>query len=80
MIFTEDEVKSLNEYQKEGLTHPFTCGNNHDGERVLVATTDGWICPSCDYKQDWAHSWMANWKWREAVESIREKFGKAKQQ
>ena len=22
-------------------------------DRELVATKDGWICPTCDYKQDW---------------------------
>jgi hypothetical protein len=21
---------------------------------LLVATTDGWVCPTCDYTQDWA--------------------------
>lgn len=24
----------------------------------LAATTDGWICPVCGYKQDWAHGFM----------------------
>ena len=26
-------------------------------DRELVATRDGWICPTCDYKQDWCHSY-----------------------
>lgn len=44
--------------------HPFTCGNRGDhpviaGDRgVLVPTTRGWICPICDYTQDWAHDSM----------------------
>jgi hypothetical protein len=25
----------------------------------LIATENGWICPVCDYKQGWAHSFMA---------------------
>jgi hypothetical protein len=26
------------------------------GDRgVLVPTVRGWICPFCDYKQNWAH-------------------------
>lgn len=25
-------------------------------ERELVATLDGWICPTCDYTQNWAHA------------------------
>ena len=71
MIFTEEEVKSLNDYQKAGVFHPFTCGGNRcdekhlDGEGLLVATTEGWICPFCDYKQDWAHPWMKNRAWDE---------------
>lgn len=69
-IFTPEQVASLNEYQKSGTFHPFTCGGNRtdehhlDGEGILVATEDGWICPYCDYKQDWAHEWMKDGKWR----------------
>lgn len=28
------------------------------GDRTLLATTNGWICPHCDYKQDNAHPMM----------------------
>ena len=41
--------------------HRYTCGKraNHPvmaGDKaVLVPTVNGWICPFCDYKQDWAH-------------------------
>lgn len=38
--------------------HEFTCGNDHGGERTLITTNDGWICPICDYKQDWCHAFM----------------------
>lgn len=24
----------------------------------LIATEEGWICPVCDYKQNWAHNFM----------------------
>src|SRR5713101_3675612 len=24
-----------------------------------AATKQGWVCPYCDYKQDWAHDFMA---------------------
>jgi hypothetical protein len=30
-----------------------------DGEGVLVATPECWVCPYCDYTQDWAHEFMA---------------------
>jgi len=57
--WTPDEVATLNAWQHNGEVHPFTCGNDHDGNRVLVATRDGWICPTCDYTQAWAHSFAA---------------------
>lgn len=70
MVFTPDEVESLNAYQQARVMHPFTCGgdrtdDNHlDGEGLLVATVDGWSCPYCPYTQSWAHDWMKNWKWK----------------
>lgn len=43
--------------------HPYTCPNRNDGRHLdngvdlgcLVATENGWVCPHCDYRQDWAH-------------------------
>lgn len=69
--FTVDQVTSLNEYQRSGVGHPFTCpalehrGNHSDGEGVLVAVRGGWMCPDGDgYTQTWAHSFMADGSWR----------------
>lgn len=56
--FSDEQVKNLNDYQKLGIVHPFTCGKDHDGNRVLVATNNGWVCPTCDYSQNWAHEFM----------------------
>jgi hypothetical protein len=62
--WTEEEVQKLNEFQKDGRFHPFTCGGDRkdryhlDGEGILVATTQGWMCPFCDYKQNWCHQVM----------------------
>jgi len=62
--FTPEQVVALNRFQQCGRFHPFTCGGNRkdaahlDGEGVLVATPEGWRCPYCDYKQDWAHDEM----------------------
>lgn len=60
--WTADQVESLNGFQGCGCYHPFTCGgcDNRDG---LVATKTGWTCPSCDYRQDWAHYFMVDWSW-----------------
>lgn len=65
--FTPEQVRYLNDWQANKDVHPFTCGSegrtdlsiHGDGEGVLVATVRGWICPYCDYTQDWAHGFMA---------------------
>jgi glutaredoxin len=65
-IFTPDEVVKLAAYQANDFWHPFTCPNRSDGNHryvfgdvgALVPTTRGWICPFCDYTQNWAHSAM----------------------
>lgn len=65
-IFTCDEVVNLNKAQNSHALHPFTCPNRGDGNHrflngdtgALFATTRGWICPFCEYTQDWAHEFM----------------------
>lgn len=64
--FSVDQIQSLNEYQKAGIFHPFTCGT--DGCRDdLIATGEGWRCPSCmKHEQNWAHTFMADWSWKKS--------------
>jgi hypothetical protein len=61
-VFTPEEVVVLERYQRDGRYHPFTCANRGDGshreEGLLVPTVRGWICPYCDYTQNWAHDFM----------------------
>lgn len=69
--FSGEQVQLLNECQLhidgELPIHPFTCKNRGDGAHgeeggdhgVLIATETGWVCPYCDYTQDWAHAMMA---------------------
>ena len=59
--FTTEQVKALNDYQKSGRFHPFTCGTD-DCRCDLIAVEEGWVCPECDYTQDWAHDFMARTK------------------
>lgn len=63
--WTHGQCDALNRFQRDGRFHPFTCGSGRgtdarhlDGEGVLLATPNGWVCPYCDYRQDWAHSFM----------------------
>jgi hypothetical protein len=84
IIFTDEQIKSLNEYQHAGKFHPFTCGGNRtdehhlDGEGILVATTEGWKCPYCSYTQDWAHPFMMNNSWKKPINDILGKFDNTK--
>lgn len=51
------DIRKLNQHQHSGRTHPFTCGRKRtdehhlDGEGILLATPQGWMCPYCDYRQ-----------------------------
>lgn len=63
--WAEELVRTLNATQRSRRVHPYTCENRGDGNHpfepeygdtgVLRATENGWICPYCDYTQDWAH-------------------------
>lgn len=62
--FNQEQVAQLNRNQQSGYTHPFTCGReprlgHSDGEGILVARKEGWMCPDDDYTQSWAHAFMA---------------------
>lgn len=68
--WTPGQVEALNAYQQSGRFHPFTCGNKKykdgihlDGEGILVATSEGWVCPFCEYKQGWAWEFMLDQLW-----------------
>lgn len=64
--WTGEQVAALNRYQEGGWFHPFTCARCRDAderwpspdEHLLVATNDGWACPTCDYTQGWAWRMM----------------------
>lgn len=70
--FEASACDRLNQFQvgvNEGFHgHPFTCGNRNDGNHgeeggdlgILIATEEGWVCPHCDYTQQWAHPIMAS--------------------
>lgn len=66
--WTAEETAALNKFQSLGNVHPFTCPTNHKNEsRVLIAHQDGWHCPSCSYRQDWAHPQMVQIGFNAAV-------------
>ncbi|MFJ8798467.1 hypothetical protein [Streptomyces sp. NPDC102487] len=61
--WTSKQVAALNAFQQRGGIHPFTCNREvHPAPLVLLAHRDGWHCsePACDYRQDWAHAFMAD--------------------
>jgi len=70
--WSDEQIRSLMDYQHLGFFHPFTCGtkekhNHPDDDAVLVATRDGWVCPCCDYTQKWAHDFMMDGSWRKMI-------------
>jgi len=42
--WSEIEVLHLNAFQHDDIFHPYTCVC----QEKLVATKDGWFCPSCN--------------------------------
>ena len=42
------------EQKKLGINYPHMEFN----QTCLIATEEGWVCPVCDYKQNWAHDFM----------------------
>jgi hypothetical protein len=58
--FTSEQVAHINEFQRTGYMHPFTCPYCSGADRNLIAEAEGLHCPNCDYKQTWVHSFMAD--------------------
>lgn len=51
--WTQEQVDGLTRWQTSGVVHEYTCGAD-SSHRPLVATANGWTCPDCPYRQDWA--------------------------
>lgn len=66
--WSPDQVVSFAKKQVDGQFHPYTCANRGDGKHrnvygdlgALVPTVRGWICPFCDYTQNWAHQFSVD--------------------
>lgn len=88
--FTIEQVEQLNQYQKNGKFHPFTCCSPEDipecnranksgqtfeeQQGILIATTNGWICPCGKYTQDWAHKSMAEPNPSDVIDNFKRKY------
>jgi hypothetical protein len=58
--WTNDQVDSLNAYQKSGKSEPFT-----GDKRILIATPNGWVEENTKkVVQTWTYQWAANWDWK----------------
>ena len=65
--WSAEQVRSLNGYQAAGYVHPFTHGDG-DEKVDLIATTDGWVRKDGGrVVQTWAHGFMTDWSWRDAL-------------
>ena len=56
--WTDQQVIRLNRWQRNERVHGFTCPNEHEGDRLLIAGNEGWHCPKCAFTQNWAHDFM----------------------
>lgn len=74
--FTTEQVDHLNEFQRSGYMHPFTCGTPNCPVGVLTATENGWVCGGCDHTQQWAHSFMVDGSAVKAHREMWARFGK----
>lgn len=61
VIWSKEQVDRLNDFQKSGMFHPFTCPGDKpecQNHRELIATETGWVCACGEYHQNWAHDFM----------------------
>jgi len=60
--WTEDEVASINEYQRSNKFLPFVCSERHN----LTAKSDGFSCPICpQFFLNWTYPWVLNSFWKQ---------------
>ena len=63
VIWTDEQVAMLNERQRRGDLHPYTCPGDYDiceNQRELIATPQGWVCSCGQYRQGWSHETKEN--------------------
>lgn len=61
--FSVSQIHALQRYQTLNHVHPFTCINSRrldHGWLPMFASRLGFICPYCEHRQNWAHSFMAD--------------------
>jgi hypothetical protein len=68
--FTPIEVVALNEFQRSGIWHAFTC-RDEQCRRELFAAEARWICLGCSYMPDGACTWMPDGSWRDDQEILK---------
>lgn len=69
--WSQEQVQILNRQQRDYRFHGYTCPNQGNSNHptagfaniafslshfLLIATIEGWRCPTCDYTQNWAHT------------------------
>jgi hypothetical protein len=77
--FNGQQVQSMNGFQVRSGMHPMTCREDdcRSATRAapMTATTLGWMCRDCDYRQDWTFTFTADWSWVQHADSVAMLFG-----
>jgi hypothetical protein len=65
--FTEDQIRSITDYHAQARNVWWMwllCENSVNGSHGhLEAGRMGLSCNACNYTQDWAPAWLADWSW-----------------
>lgn len=59
--WSEDQVKSLSQYQHSNAYFPFVCPENH----ILQAESSGLYCSDCEFVLKWSYEWTLDWSWKD---------------
>lgn len=76
--FTGEQVQSMNGFQVRSMMHPMTCREDDcrvaNGSGPMTATTLGWMCRHCEYRQAWTFNFTTDWSWVEHADMIHAAF------
>lgn len=74
LVWTDEQVRNINEFQACGFYHPFTCECPSPQRDNLRATRTGLDCERCGWHQTWVHPFMADGSAVAKLQAVRERL------